>query len=578
MADLLWETPLSPEQLEYVRVFRRAGDNLLNLINDILDLAKVESGQMQLEESDFDLCEVLEKAVEVSAVRAHAKGLELSCRIAPDVPAHLTGDAGRLRQILLNLLGNSIKFTERGELSVRVDRDRDRPEPGALRFSVEDTGIGIAPDKLSSIFESFTQADTSITRKYGGTGLGLSISKSFAELMDGRMWVESTLGVGSLFNFTAVFQTRTAETVLPSEFAGLRCLVVGGSINHSAAVQDILRALGAVADEGVGTGLIESLHGAVQNGTPYSLVLLDADVSDADTFHLAELVRANSPTTHVLLMLRTNRPADAARCRELGIRTLLKPVRRSALIEVRLPPTPIEPIQPGRKAEFLSTRILLADDSEDNRFLIRSYLRDTGCVLDEADNGLAAVEMFKDSIYQLVLTDVEMPVLDGYSASRQMRQWERECGRRPTPILALTAHALAGEAQKSADAGCDAHLTKPIRRGVLIEAIRHHALCEVSETIRTVVDCSLREIVPGYLANRRTDAIALRAALDRGDFQSIRMTGHKIKGTGGGYGFPLLTDLGAAIEAAASAHDPDSLRKSILELDRYLERVEVEYR
>jgi hypothetical protein len=198
--------------------------------------------------------------------------------------------------------------------------------------------------------------------------------------------------------------------------------------------------------------------------------------------------------------------------------------------------------------------------------------------LDEAEDGLAAVQKFKAAKYQLVLTDVEMPVLDGYSATRQMREWERESGRRPTPILALTAHALTGEAQKSVDAGCNAHLTKPIQKSVLLEAIRQYALQEAPEAIRTVVDSSLREIVPGYLTNRRTDVIAFRAALENDDFQTIRMTAHKIKGTGGGYGFPVLTELGAAIENAAITRDGESIRKNVAELDRYLEKIEVEYR
>jgi signal transduction histidine kinase/CheY-like chemotaxis protein len=581
MADLLWETPLSPEQREYVRVFRRAGDNLLNLINDILDLSKVESGQMALDRADFNLHEVLEKALEVAAVRAHGKGLELSCRIGADVPAELTGDAGRLRQIVLNLLGNSIKFTGRGEVTVRVERDPGRSEPGALRFCVRDTGIGIAPGKLGTIFESFTQADSSIHGKYGGTGLGLSISKSFAELMGGRMWVESTLGAGSAFSFTAVFQVSNVPPAIAEGFAGLRCLVAGGNANHRATVIDILTAWGALAGDSDGTDLIDRVDRAQRSGAPYSLVLLDADISGADSFRLAQVVRESDPSCQVLVMLRTGRPGDAARCRQLGLPSLLKPVRRSELIEVSRSGATVGAAQPADRAsaelEFQSTRILLADDSEDNRFLIRSYLKNSGCLLDEAVDGLAAVEKFKASTYQLVLTDVEMPGLDGYTASRQMRQWERENGRGRTPILALTAHALTGEARKSADAGCDAHLTKPIAKSVLMEAIRRHALADAARGIRTVVDGSLRDIVPGYLANRRADVVALRTALDQGDFATIRMTAHKMKGTGGGYGFPVLTELGGAIETAALSQDGDSIGQRLLELGRYLEQVEVEY-
>ena len=536
MADLLWESPLSPEQREYVRVFKRAGDNLLNLINDILDLSKVESGQMELEQADFDLCDVLEKACEISAVRAHGKGLELSCRVMPGVPALLTGDAGRLRQIILNLLGNSIKFTERGELTVHVELDPERNEEGALRFGITDTGIGIAADKLGSIFESFTQADTSITRKYGGTGLGLSISKKFAEMMGGRMWVESTLGEGSTFYFTGLFGVRGLHAPPPEEFAELRCLVVDGNRSHRAALRDMLTSWGALVDESHGADALAKL----QTGAPYAMVLLDG-------LELAEAIRRSQIPSQVLMMLATGRPADAARCRELGLRTLLRPVRRSELVEVWRSSAPAgEALQDApapASVDFGSMRILLADDSDDNRFLIRAYLRNSGCVLDEAVDGQVAVEKFKAGKYHLVLTDVEMPVLDGYSATRQIRAWERETGRSPTPVLALTAHALKEATQKSLDAGCTAHLTKPIQKLVLLEAIRHYALPEASGAIRIVVDSSLEELIPGYLANRRTDVATLRTALDGGDFPAIRMTAHKIKGTGGGYGFPVLTEL-----------------------------------
>ncbi len=589
MADLLADTPLNSEQSEYVRVFQRAGDNLLNLISDILDLSKVDSGEMELEHADFDLCDVLEKACEIGAIRAHAKGLELSGRIMPDVPTLLRGDAGRLRQILWNLLGNSIKFTDHGELTVLVELDPDRKEDGALRFAIRDTGIGIAPDKLGAIFENFTQADGSITRKYGGTGLGLAISRKFAELMGGRMWVESALGAGSAFFFTGFFQVRGLRAAPPDEFAGLRCLLVDGNANHRAALADILTSWGAVVDESDGPTLLAKLHAGSLSPNVYAMALLDAQIPGADSFQVAAAIRANlKSSTQVLMMTATGRPADAARCRELGLRTLLRPVRRSELIEVWRSGGPEGPASPPGGAGISTgrapaapdiglTRILLADDSHANRFLIRAYLRDSGCVLDEAADGLLAVEKFKAGTYHLVLTDVEMPVLDGYSATRQMRAWERETGRSPTPILALTAHAFKKETQKSLDAGCNALLTKPIQKLVLLEAIRQHVPPVESGSKRVVVDSSLEELIPGYLANRRADVLTLRAALDSADFQAIRMIAHKIRGSGGGYGFPVLTELGAAIEGAALAQDSEVIRKNLTELDLYLAKVEVTY-
>ena len=577
MADLLWETQLTAEQREYVRIFRRAGDNLLNLINDILDLSKVESGQMELEQVDFDLREVLEKAGEIIAVRAHAKGLELSCRIAPGVPTLLAGDPGRLRQVILNLLGNSIKFTERGELAVTVEPAPGGASPGSLLFTVRDTGIGIPADKVDTIFESFSQVDSSVTRKYGGTGLGLAISKKFVELMGGRIWVESVLGEGSAFRFTAHLAARGSAPA-PPDFAGLSCLVIDDNANHRASVRDLLFAWGAVVTEAEGPDAAAKLRA----GAPFAVVMVDGQMPGIDSFQLAQQLRGIAgPQAQVLLMLATNRPGDAAQCRQLGLRSLLKPVRASELLDVRragvTQPT-AEPVAAQPQA-IGPIRILLADDSEDNRFLIRSYLRNSGSTLDEAGDGQQAVDMFKNALYQLVLTDVEMPVLDGYSAARQMRAWEHERGIRATPILALTAHALTEAAQKSLDAGCNAHLTKPIKKDALVEAIRKYALREADAgPVRVVVDPSLEDIVPGYLENRRKDVALLRKALEASDFPAMRMTGHKIKGTGGGYGFPVLTEIGGAIEAAALAQDAAALREKIAALDGYLGKIEVEYR
>jgi len=583
MADLLWDTPLSPEQREYVRIFRRAGDNLLSVINDILDLSKVESGQMELERVDFDLAEVLEKACEIIAVRAHAKGLELSCRVLPDVPAKLSGDPGRLRQVILNLLGNSLKFTERGELAVRVERDPDSAEPGALFFAVSDTGIGIPSDKLTTVFESFSQVDTSTTRKYGGTGLGLAICKKFVELMGGRIWVESRLGEGSTFYFTALFPALDSRSVAMPEFAGVRALVIDDNANHRIAVREILASWGAMAGDAADErSALAEIDVAARSGQAYSVVLLDGRMPDTDSFQLADRIRRQpAAPSQIFVMLTTDRPAEAARCRELGLRPLLKPVRRPDLAEALKEKGVGQPEPPAAATavapEVGPIRILLADDSDDNRFLIRAYLRNSGCLLDEARDGREAVERFRSGRYQLVLTDVEMPVLDGYSATRQMRAWENEQNLRPTPILALTAHALTEATQKSLDAGCDAHLTKPIQKAVLFEAIRRYALSEAADSIHVLVDSALEDIIPVYLENRRAEVVSLRAALARLDFPAVRITGHKLKGSGGGYGFPRLTELGAELEKAAMANDPESIRHSIEELHSYLQRIEVQY-
>jgi signal transduction histidine kinase/DNA-binding NarL/FixJ family response regulator len=443
MVELLSETPLNDEQRRYVRVFRRAGDNLLNVLNDILDFSKVEAGQIVLENIEFDLAEVLEEALEIAAVRARAKGLEVSSRIAPNVPTRLIGDPGRLRQVLLNLLGNATKFTERGELRVAIEMDSES-ESGILHFAVSDTGIGIPADRLATIFDSFSQADASTTRKYGGTGLGLAISKRFVELMGGRIWAESTLGAGSTMHFNARFSVAREPAPRPIE---------------------------------------------------------------------------NTPV-------------------ELHARAL---------------------------------RVLLADDSEENRFLIRGYLKDSGCIIDEVENGAQAVEQFKQRAYDIVLMDAEMPVLDGYSATREIRALGA------TPIFLLTAHALREARARGFEAGCTEHLTKPIKKATLVRAINDaiNKFVPTNDRIEVSVEDWLKPVVGGYLEKRRGDVAKLRAALDCGDFATIRTLGHQMTGTGGGYGFDPITEIGSALEESAVAGDGARIRVSIEDLDHYLSAVRV---
>jgi signal transduction histidine kinase/DNA-binding NarL/FixJ family response regulator len=466
MAELLSQTPLTPEQRKYVDVFQRAGENLLVLINDILDLSKVESGKVELEAVDFDLPAVVSKAAEIIQVRAMAKGLTVQYRVAAGVPTRLVGDPGRLQQVLINLLGNSMKFTGKGGLEVVVERDPECDQPGAVRFAVSDTGIGIPADKLDLIFEDFTQADSSTTRKYGGTGLGLSISRQLVVLMQGRIWVTSELGQGSTFYFTAKFGLQAEPAML---------LTSEGT--HSTAA------------------------------------------------------------------------AGEARAR---------------------PDTDVQ-IAPG-------LRILLADDSEDNRFVIQSYLQNTGCSVDVAEHGRMAVEKFQRGKYDIVLMDVEMPEMDGYAATRLIRQREKEAGAQPAPVLALTAHAFQEAVNRSLEAGFTAHLTKPIRRATLLEALNKFAPARPagagSPRIHVAVAASLEDLVPNYLDKRRKDLPKFTEALAAGDFESLRRLGHNLKGSGGSYGFQALTEIGAAIEASARDHNGPGIQAKVEELARYLEEVE----
>src|SRR5687767_3830680 len=341
MADLLWETSLNSEQREYVRIFRKAGSQLLDLINDILDLSKVESGHLTLENLDFDVGEVLDKTLEIMAIRAHEKGLELALRIAPDVPRALVGDPARLRQVLINLIGNAIKFTDKGEVIVRVECDPENGSPGALRFAVCDTGIGIPEDARELIFAPYSQVDTSTTRKFGGTGLGLTISWRVVELMKGRIWTEGSIGTGSTFYFTAQFavsdKPHVAVVSRPIDLSTVKLLIIDDNRTNRLILSEMLSRWGAVVTEAEGgqQGVAELLR-AKQAGAPYSLVLLDRRMPGFDGFQVAETIHQQPALagTTVLMLTSENRAGDIARGRALGVSAyLVKPVKQAELLE-----------------------------------------------------------------------------------------------------------------------------------------------------------------------------------------------------------------------------------------------------
>src|SRR5258707_9470117 len=459
IADLLAKTPLAPEQDKYVQIFRRAGDNLLNLINDILDLSKVEASQLELERTGFSLNDHLEKVTEMVVDRAHEKGLALVCEIAPNVPNDLVGDPTRLRQVLLNLLSNAIKFTESGEVSLRVAPDADSSVPTALRFTVSDTGIGIPGDKLGQVFERFTQADSSTTRRFGGSGLGLTISKRLVELMGGRIWVESRVGEGSVFSFAVPFEIWAAA----------------------------------------------------------------------------------------------NRPTAA-------------------------------PAGTGPEAPLPALHILLAEDSPDNRTITVAYLQDTPYRVEIAENGAIACEKFIAGHYDLVLMDRQMPIMDGLTATRRIRALEQANDRPPTPIIALTASALKGDREMCLAAGCTAFLTKPIKQEVLLQAIKERSIVAPPSSkeessrmaiLRLSAKSKSAIWIPAYLRNCKQNVITMLDALDRGDFETVEILGHGMRGAGGSYGFQAITDIGAALEQAAESADNDASRKWVGELSRYLDHVEI---
>ena len=513
MADLLQESPLTPEQQQYVKIFKSAGDNLLSLINDILDLSKVESGQLSLEITEFDLWEIIEKTCEVIAVQAHKKGLEMACHIQPDVPRYVNGDSTRLRQILINLLGNAVKFTGEGEIVLEIKKagvDEAIPQLAtsltslnvlqseiSLLFSISDTGIGIPPDKIDAIFERFTQADDSITRQYEGTGLGLTISKQLVEMMGGQIWVKSEVNRGSTFFFTAMFdccdEERDVVRIPDVDIKGVRILVIDDNATNRFILKEMLTRWGAIVIiVNSGTKGLVALGKARESGTPFNLVLLDVRMPFMDGFSVAEEIR-NDPSlmgTTVMMLTSESRSGDTNRAKELGISAyLMKPVKQEDLknaIKVALGKTIVaEEIKSDTSTvlqnNLRALRVLLVEDSDDNRLLIKAYLKNTPYLVDIAENGKIGMEKFKDSVFDLVLMDMQMPVMDGYTATRKIREWEQENNKKPTLIIALTAYALKEDAQKSLDAGCNAHLTKPIRKNLLLEKISEYTRKQETE-------------------------------------------------------------------------------------------------
>jgi two-component system, sensor histidine kinase and response regulator len=488
MADLLWDTHLTPDQRKYLRIFRRAGSSLLQLINDILDLSKVEAGHIELESIEFDLSDLIDKAIEILAMRANEKGLELACHLSPDVPCSLIGDPNRLHQILVNLISNAIKFTEQGSVTLDVTNDMAETGSGVIHFTVSDTGIGIPQDKLSTIFERFTQADKSIARQYGGTGLGLTISKQLAELMQGRIWAESALGQGSTFHCLVRLGVKCRES-LPApacliDLQGLRTLVIDDHpINRKILVETLSSWKAQVTAVRDGQQALATLRDGAATPHPYGLVLIDSRMPGMDGFQVVEAIRRSDLAEGLMMIMMASDhwADDIARTYDMGLGGYLtKPIRRSDLLQTlsiardraRGFPAALPVVRPSVSAASRPLHILLVEDSPDNQVLVRSYLKSTPYQLDVAEHGGVALEQFKHGRYDVILMDMNMPVMDGYEATRAIRAWEQEQDWPKTPIIALTALVLKEEGEKILEAGCNAHMTKPIKRQTLLEVLQ----------------------------------------------------------------------------------------------------------
>ncbi|WP_420267212.1 response regulator [Candidatus Magnetominusculus dajiuhuensis] len=613
MAELLTETALSSEQRQYVAAFQTAGENLLDIINDILDFSKIEAGQIGFERVNFDLLDTIEKIFEILSIRAHKKGVELNYHIYPDVPCSIIGDPGRLRQVLINLIGNSIKFTERGEVVLRIKNDPEgNHSVGArLLFSISDTGIGIPEDKFDMIFQKFTQADSSTTRKYGGTGLGLSISKKLVNMMDGRIWIESVPGQGSTFHFTAGFGLGqdVKHQPLPVDLTGLRTLI----IDDNAAHRDILTqqlmgwGIGAAAVGDAQSGL-ETLKRAKSSGQPYDLLLLDSRMPGMDGFETAMLsIKDSLARTTIMMLCSDNRKADCEKAMEIGVNAcIVKPLKKANLLSTIRTALGYETGAEAHTSELAAftynalrpLNILLVEDYAQNRILIQTYLKNTPYRIDTAEDGVSAIEKAIAGNYDIILMDVQMPVMDGLRATEEIRKYEKAMGLEPVAIVALTAYALDDDIKKSQAAGCTAHLTKPIKKLTLMETIirltgaataTSLALspmvvpvipvsdAEAVNNLTVHIDPDLKGVIPAFLKDVLCDINAIKGALKAGDIKVAQKIGHNLKGAGGGYGFKAVTTIGGDIERAAKENNPDEITRLLDELSGYMKNVHIVY-
>jgi two-component system, sensor histidine kinase and response regulator len=490
MTELILETGLNEEQQGYASTVRSSADALLTVINDILDFSKIEAGKLDLEEVSFEPADLLREALDAFSILADKKGLELVLQVDPGLPEAVLGDPGRLRQVITNLTGNALKFTQQGEILVgvnleRPDNDQD-DDHAVLHFIVKDTGIGIPREKQAAIFEPFTQADGSTTRRFGGTGLGLTISRQIVGMMGGNIWVESWPGKGTTFHFTARFRiTRRALEDMPSQsapLAGLSVLIVDDNLTNRTILEKMVTAWGMKPVMADSVKVAIAILSEAQEQVHFDLILLDVCMPELDGFSLCEHVRQRPEFKGLTVMMLSSaaRREDAARCRELGVAAyLIKPLGQK---ELRATIQSVLATKAGKAAEARnaesvllrprsgSLRVLLADDNEVNQRLAVALLKKHGHTVSIARNGVEAVLAFETGQFDLILMDVQMPVMSGLEATEKIREKERPTGGH-IPIIALTAHAMNEDRQRCLLAGMDDYVSKPIKIATLLQAI-----------------------------------------------------------------------------------------------------------
>lgn len=614
MTDLALETELTREQRDYLQTVKLSADALLGVINDILDFSKIEAGKVDLETVDFDIYECIEGALKTVALRADEKGLELLCDVSPEVPAWVAGDPGRLRQVILNLIGNAVKFTEQGEVALRVQQEFIDDSQVHLQFSVTDTGIGIAPHKVESIFESFSQADASTTREFGGTGLGLTISRRLVDMMGGGIWVESIVGKGSNFHFTvkldraperkaALLQVPVSSSIL----VGVKVLILDDNRTNRRILEGLLTRWGmistAVSD---GQQALELYFAAEAQGEPFQLVLTDMHMPKMDGFDFVQRLKDKfgSASSTIMMLTSGGQHGDAQRCGELGIAAyLLKPVRQ---VELREAIAGILLARETAEATSLITRytlreqasggktlkILLAEDNLVNQKLARRMLEKRNHTVAVVNNGREALSALDAEAYDLVLMDMQMPEMDGFEATIALREQEKETGKHQ-PVVAMTALAMNGDRERCMAAGMDGYLSKPIRPEELDEVLERYVLQKTSSsgkepdaapTRNDSVDVTqlldridddralLADLTDIFRSDYPNQLRLVQTALDTNHPGEIERIGHMLKGTLLNLSAPKASELSGSLEQAGRSRSLQDaqpiLNQLTLELDR----------
>jgi PAS domain S-box-containing protein len=620
MTGLLMDTDLSEEQRRYADTIRSSGEALMVVINDILDYSKIEADKLELETLDFDLRVMMEDAAELLALRAHEKGLEFICRIDPAAPTFLRGDPGRLRQILVNLGGNAIKFTQKGEVEIEVKPESESEDRFTARFVVRDTGVGIPADKIDLLFNAFQQLDASTTRQFGGTGLGLAISKRLAEQMGGEIGVESVEGRGATFWFTAVFGKQPPREDRPdaprADIRGMRILAVDDNATNRLVLAEQLASWGARHAEAASAAeAIKLLRAAHAAGDPFRIVITDMQMPTMDGEALGQTVKADPELHDALLVMMTSlgRRGDANRLAAIGFSAYLtKPVKQSQLYDCLA--TILSGRPEAKEAAALVTRhtlsetrrrkvrILLAEDNLTNQQVALSVLDKLGFRADAVANGQEAIQALESGHYDLVFMDVQMPVMDGFEATRAIRAGQTKVGNPRLPIVAMTAHAMKGDRERCLAQGMDDYVAKPIAPQALADALDRWLgqIPELPPAVRAVVkkggdddgppifdrealvarlmgdEDLVKEIVAGFLDDMPKQVVGLRTCIERSDAESAGRQAHAIKGAAANVGGLALSAAALAIEKSAKAGRVDETAPLLPELERQFQLLKAE--